>query len=111
MGFRRSKARIAAGRQWMSFVARNARVIRVAGLPEAVTGSIGCWDDFLLCGYADLGQGVGRYSVDQLSETQYVALTKLVDSYFAAGYEYFTPRALRSEDQQGLNARYGSRGD
>ena len=111
MGFRRSKARIAAHGEWRSFIARNAGVIGVAGLPEAITGSLGRWDDFLLRGTADLGPDRGRYSVDRLSETQYAALIQLVDSYFSAGNEYFTPQALRGEDRQWLEARHGPGGD
>jgi hypothetical protein len=107
MGYRRSKARIAAARAWASFVARNAPVIRQAGLPEAVLASLACWEDFLVRGQLECSPDRAGFLVTQLSETQYGALTQLVDSYFAAGYEYFLPLALRSEDQQVLTARYG----
>jgi hypothetical protein len=44
--------------------------------------------------------------VDQLSDEQYAALLQFVDSYFAGGYEYFTPVALRDEDRRRLEMRY-----
>jgi hypothetical protein len=31
----------------------------------------------------------------------------LVESYFLAGYEYFTPTPLRLEDQSRLTSRFG----
>jgi hypothetical protein len=42
-----------------------------------------------------------------MSEAQYERLTQIVDSYFAAGYAYFTPVALRREERQVFDARYG----
>ena len=107
MGFRSSRARTAARSEWESFVANNAHVIRVAGLPHAVTESIACWDDFLRRGTAEIGLDRARFTVDGMSEAQYAGLTQIVDSYFAAGYAYFTPVALRSEERQVLDARYG----
>jgi len=34
-------------------------------------------------------------------------LFQLVDSYFALGYEYFTPQVLKQPEQEVLDARYG----
>ncbi len=107
MGYRRSRRRIAAAQAWASFVSRNAQVIREAGLPEPVVESIAHWDEFLLHGRLDWHPDLTGFSVDRLSEVQYRALTQLVDSYFATGYEYFTPLALRPGEREGLDARYG----
>ena len=107
MGFRRSKARSAARREWMSFIGSHADVIHAAGLPQAITASIERWDEFLLRGYAEVDLDWARFSVDQLSEAQSAALRQLADSYFAAGYAYFTPHGLPDEAQQQLKARYG----
>jgi hypothetical protein len=48
------------------------------------------------------------FTIAQLSEEQYSALLQLVESYFVHGYEYFSPLALRGEDQQWLDARFRS---
>ena len=91
--------------EWL--LAHNNEVIRAAGLPESVINPISRWDDFLMHGYVDHHDDPSRFTVDELSEEQYYALVQLVESYFAFGYEYFTPMALRSEDQQLLYDRFG----
>lgn len=86
--------------------ARNSRVIEAAGLPEAVTESINQWDDFLMHGLLDHHDNPTAFNVDQLSDEQYAALLQFVYSYFARGYEYFTPMALRDGDRQTFETRY-----
>jgi hypothetical protein len=44
--------------------------------------------------------------VESLNSTQYDALVTLTESYFAAGYEWFTPAALRAADQDNLAKRF-----
>jgi hypothetical protein len=44
--------------------------------------------------------------VDGLTPEQYASLVMLATSYFAAGYEFFAPAALRPEDQERLRARF-----
>jgi hypothetical protein len=109
MGYRRSNEKVRAARDWNSFVAKNIETIRTAGLPELVTTSIRHWDEFLIHGYLDHHEDPSRFTVDELSEEEYSALVKLVESYFMCGYEYFTPIALRSVDQQILDHRFGKR--
>ena len=104
MGYRRSPDRIAADRAWQRFVERNATAISAAGLPPRATASAAEWDDFLMHGY--LAADPGRFTVDQLSASQYASLVGLVASYFAAGYEFYTPIALHSDDQTALRARF-----
>ncbi|MEX2466972.1 MAG: hypothetical protein WD995_08675, partial [Gemmatimonadota bacterium] len=87
----------------------NRKVIEVAGLPSAVTESIALWDDFLMQGYVDQRRCETGYDVEQISDKQYTALLQLVDSYFARGYEYFTPDILRAADLQRLEMRYRNR--
>ena len=96
MGYRGSRDRIKAAADWAAFIDANRNVIKAAGLPEQVTASIAAWEDFL-------GQDGAR-----LSEAQYAALWQLVDSYFARGYEYFSPAVLRAGDLQRLDMRYRS---
>ena len=105
MGFRRSPDRGAAQKAWRRFVEANAAVIAAAGLPPTATASVTDWDDFLTHGY--LVGGPGAFSVDQLSPAQYASLAELAGNYFAAGYEFYTPMALRAEDQAALRARAG----
>lgn len=57
-------------------------------------------------GYLDYHHGPTGFTMDQLSGEQYETLLQFVDKYFAGGYEYFTPIALRVEDRQRLEERY-----
>ncbi len=106
MGYRSSKNRLEAIQDWHTFVAHNREIIERAGLPAVVTESIKLWDDFLKQGRLDHYLFPSWFTVDQLAEEQYAALLKLLDSYFARGYEYFTPVVLRVEDSQKLEMRY-----
>jgi hypothetical protein len=106
MGYLRSKKRVEAASDWSKFVARNMSVVEEAGLPPVVTESIKLWDDFLIHGYIDHHRYPTDFSVDQLTDEQYTALLQFVDSYFAQGYEYFTPTVLRVEDSKRLELRY-----
>ena len=107
VGFRRSPRQVAADRNWRSFVEHNTDVIVAAGLPPAAVQRIGDWDDFLTHGY--IAEDPGRFGVELLDEDQYSALVRLVTNYFAAGYEFYTPMALRSADQETLRARFDAR--
>ena len=95
MGFRRSPGRIAAAHNWQHFLSANARVLGATGLPPAVSTSIENWDDFLMHG-----------SIDQLTPLQYESLVELAGNYFHAGYEFYTPLALKPDDQAALRARF-----
>ena len=105
MGYRRSPDRVAAERDWRRFVERNDAVIAAAGLPPLATASVSEWDDFLTHGY--LAGDPGGFSVEHLSPPEYASLVEFVANYFDAGYEFYTPIALRSEDQAALRARFG----
>lgn len=104
MGFRRSPDRLAAARDWQHFLSANARVLGATGLPSAATASIENWDDFLLHGF--LASDPGAFSVEQLTPAQYESLKELVGNYFHAGYEFYTPSALKPEDQAALRDRF-----
>ena len=105
MGYRRSPNRVAAEQHWRRFVERNASVIAAAGLPPLATSGVAEWDDFLMHGY--LAGDPGGFAVDHLSPTQYASLVELAANYFSSGYEFYTPIALRFEDQAALRTRYG----
>jgi hypothetical protein len=51
-----------------------------------------------------------HFSLGSPSADQYAVLVDLVRSYFLAGYEYYTPTALKLEDQDRLTSRLGARG-
>lgn len=110
MNSRRSPRQIKAGETWTRFVEANAEQILAAGLPRLATVSIAHWDDLLMHGRFDHHHDPGGFSLTALTESQYSAYVALVDSYFAYGYEYFTPRALREEDQRRLAARHAGPG-
>ena len=71
-----------------------------------MTESVAAWDDFLMHGY--LAGDPGSFAVDQLTPAQYSSLVELASNYFAAGYEFYMPSALRPEDQKALRTRFGS---
>ena len=110
MSSRRSPREIKAAETWARFVAANAEQLSAAGLPELATESIAHWDDLLMHGRFAHHHDPAGFSIPALTEPQYSAYVAVVDSYFACGYEYFTPRALRDEDQQRLAARHGHLG-
>jgi hypothetical protein len=104
MGFRRSPEAVAAARTWKEFVSRNAALVDATGLPPAALATVVDWDDFLTHGYV-VGDPA-RFAVEQLSPAQYDALVQLAAHYFGAGYEYYTPIALRPDDQAALRDRF-----
>ena len=104
MGYRRSPDRVSADRDWKQFVHANAELVASAGLPTSATSSIAAWDEFLMHGYI-VGDS-DSLLVDQLTPHQYHALVHLTWNYFAAGYEFYTPLALRFDDQALLRARF-----
>ena len=106
MGFHRSPGRLAAAEAWRRFVERNAAIRFAAGLPPAVTETVAAWDDFLMHGH--LTCDPRGFAVDQLTPAQYWSLVELASNYFAAGYEFYLPSALRAEDQKALETRFGS---
>jgi hypothetical protein len=77
-----------------------------SGIPPAVFDSIDSFDDFLYRGIVDPHVDTGEFRVDSLNPSQYDALVTLTESYFAAGYEWFTPLALRPTDQETLRMRF-----
>jgi len=107
MGFRRSQARHAAHEAWLRFVAHHAQQIEQIGLPQTVMDKLSHWDDFLLSGEVVQSDTTAEWKLAELSTEQYAALFQLIDSYFALGYEYFSPQVLKQPEQEVLDARYG----
>ena len=107
MGFRRSYDRTNATREWAGFVAANRERFDAAGLPSLATVSIGHWDDLLTHGRFDHHADPAHFEIRNLTPDQYAVLVDLTESYFAAGYEYFTPGALKREDQDRPRSRFG----
>ena len=106
MTFRRSPQKSAAKRQWDRFVSNNQPTIIASGIPAAIFVSIDHFGEFLCRGYVDHYIDPSEFRVDSLNPTQYNALVTLTESYFAAGYEWFTPFALRPADQDTLRMRF-----
>ena len=106
MGYRRSPERSSATRQWASFVAANLGRFHAAGLPLLATKSVEHWDDLLMHGRFDHHVNPAHFEIRQLTHDQYAVLVDLTESYFAAGYEYFTPSALKAEDQDRLRSQF-----
>ena len=106
MTYRKSPRKADAKRQWDRFVSNNQPIVMASGIPVAVFDSIDHFDGFLCRGYVDNHIDGGEFRVDSLNASQYQALVILTESYFAAGYEWFTPLALRPTDQETLRMRF-----
>ena len=106
MTHRGSPRQTAAKREWDRFVKRNGPVITATGLPAACFSSVDHFDDFLSHGRLEHHLDASRTTVESLNADQYLALTTLTESYFEAGYEWFTPLALRPADQDRLRKRF-----
>ena len=107
MSLRRSSEQSRAERGWAGFVAANLARVQAAGLPLLATQSVEHWDDLLLHGRFDHHADPSRFEIGRLTDNQYTVFVDLVESYFLAGYEYFTPAALTIEDQGRLGSRFG----
>jgi hypothetical protein len=105
MTYRKSPRKVEAKRQWDRFVSGNKHIITATGLPGAVFSSIDHFDAFVCGGYRD-PVDASEVRVDSLDPAQYDALVTLTESYFAAGYEWFIPLALRPTDQDRLRHRF-----
>src|SRR5262245_28851447 len=108
MSVRRSPDQERAEGEWARFVAANLKRIDAAGLPRLATHSVSHWDDLLLHGHFKHHADPSSFAIGSLREDQYTAFVHLVESYFLAGYEYFTPTALKLEDRRRLASRFGA---
>jgi hypothetical protein len=106
MTHRKSPHKAAAKQQWDRFVTNNQPIITASGIPAAIFDAIDQFDDLLRRGYADHDSDPNGFRVDTLNPSQYNALVTLTESYFAAGYEWFLPLALRPADQETLRMRF-----
>ncbi len=110
MPYRRSPNRDNATHAWDCFVSAYTPVIAACGIPIAYLASIDHFDDFLVHGCLANHRDDTDFQIEHLSPDQCAELFLLVASYFAAGYEWFTPVALRPAEQHRLASRFGSHG-
>ena len=108
MSLRRSPERERAEGDWTRFVAANVKRLQAAGLPPLAMRSVSHWDDLLVHGHLKHHADPSSFAIGSLTEEQYTVFVDLVESYFLAGYEYFTPTALKLEDRRRLTSRFGS---
>ena len=106
MSYRRSPETLDDSRVWRQFVEANTHLLTTAGLPAWVTESHDRWADFLMHGHLDHHPDPARFTVDQLSDAEYGAVVRLAEAYFAAGYGFFSPMALRRGGAEQLQARF-----
>jgi hypothetical protein len=104
MTYRKAPRKTAAKQQWDRFVSSTQPIITASGIPAAFFSSIDDFDGLLCRGYVD--EDPSEFRIDSLNPNQYNALMTLTESYFAAGYEWFTPLALRPADQDTLRKRF-----
>ncbi len=110
MTYRRFPNRVAAARAWDRFVSANAPIIAASGIPTAYLASIDHFEDFLIHGCLANYPDDTEFQIEHMSTDQYAKLFLLVEGYFAAGYEWFTPMALRSAEQLRLASRFAAPG-
>lgn len=104
---RHSPEQIRAEREWTGFVAANEKQLQAVGLPRLASQSIEHWDDLLRHGHFKYHPDPSHFAIGSLTDDQYAVFVDLVESYFLGGYEFFTPGALRPEDQSRLTRRFG----
>lgn len=106
MTYRKSPHKTASRLSWNSFVSSNEGIIAATGIPERIFRSVDHFDDFLSHGSLEHHTDPGNFRVEALSGDQYDALVTLVESYFAAGYEWVTPAVLQPVDRDALAQRF-----
>ncbi len=106
MGLRGSPSQTKAAREWTGFVAANRQRFEVAGLPNLATLSSAHWDDLVTNGLFKYHHDPRQFKISHLDPEQYAAFVDLVESYFVAGYEYYTPASLKLGDQSRLASRF-----
>jgi hypothetical protein len=100
---------VRAEREWAAFVTANLTQLQAAGLPRLATQSVAHWDDLLMHRHFKYHADPSRFTIDSLTDDQYTVFVDLIETYFLAGYEYFTPATLKLEDQSRLTSRFGGR--
>ena len=106
MGSRGSPSQTKAAREWARFVAANRQRFEVAGLPALATLSLAHWDDLVTNGSFKYHHDPRQFTISRLAPERYAAFVDLVESYFVAGYEYYTPASLKLGDQSRLASRF-----
>ena len=107
MTYRRFPNALAAARAWDRFVSANAPIIAASGIPTACLASIDHLDDFLMLGCLANHPDDTGVQIEHMTTDQYAKLFLLLESYFAAGYQWFIPVALRPAEQHRLASRFG----
>lgn len=110
MTHRRSPHVVAAACAWDRFVSVNAPIIAASGIPISYLASVDHFDDFLMHGCLAHHPSDTDFQIESMNTDQYAKLVLLVESYFAAGYEWFTPVVLRPAEQHRLGSRFGGAG-
>ena len=106
MSYRRGAGQVDADRAWSRFVDEHRDLVAAAGLPALAVESSAHFDDLLMHGHFDHHSDPTSFTTDSLADPQYRALVELVENYFAAGFGWYTPMALRPADLQRLQARF-----
>lgn len=107
MTHRRSPNIAAAARAWDRFVSANAPIIAASGIPRAYLASADHFDDFLQHGHLGYHADDTDFRIESIDTDRYAKLVLLVESYFAAGYEWVRPEVLRPAERQHLGSRFG----
>lgn len=87
---------------WKKFRQEQSRLIETSGLPLDYLENENLWIDFLMHGYIDHHPDSIRFTVDDMNELEYDHFKRLIDAYFSYGFEFFTPMALSSLNEQGI---------
>src|SRR5262245_41571238 len=88
MGFRQNnKERREAELRWEAFCATNRELIERIGLPTPTIENQARFEDLLMHSYIDHHDDWSNFNIEQLNEEKYELFKRLVERYFAAGYD------------------------
>lgn len=86
MGFRRNKSDTIKERRWREFIVRNQHIIEKSGIPESIVSIREMFDDFLMHGYIDHHYDPSRFTVDRLSNEEFIYCMELIERAIEEGF-------------------------
>jgi hypothetical protein len=110
MGFRQNNKQMRDAKlRWDVFCTTNRELIERIGLPTPTIETQERFEDLLMHGYIDHHSDWSRFRVDQLDEGKYELFKRLVEQYFAAGYDDPGVMAVEPKERERLAIKYPKR--
>jgi hypothetical protein len=95
--------------RWDVFCTKNRELIERIGLPTPTIETEERFEDLLMHGYIDHHGDWSGFRVDQLDEGKYKLFKRLVEQYFAAGYDDPGLMAVEPTERERLAVKYPQR--